>query len=180
MDKAERQQRLAQILAEDRIERFDLTCPPLLRCILVRLTPHHCQLVLSSHHILTDGWSTPILMQELLTLYAHGADPAALPRVTPYRNYLAWIAAQDRPAAIAAWQETLAGLEEATHLAPYDPARTPIAPEQITLALSETLTTALTRQARAQGLTLNTFIQATWAILLGRLTSRDDVVFGSR
>src|SRR5665213_3561406 len=178
LDEAERQQRVTQILAEDRVERFDLASPPLLRCILIRLAVHHHRLVLSSHHILTDGWSTPILVQELLTLYAHGGDAAALPRVTPYRNYLAWIAAQDRSAAIATWQEALAGLEEATHLAPHDPARAPVAPDQITLALSETLTTALTRQARAQGLTLNTFIQAAWAILLGRLTSRDDVVFG--
>ena len=53
-----------------------------------------------------------------------------------------------------------------------------MAPERITLALSETLTAALTQQARRQGLTLNTFIQVAWAILLGRLTGRDDVVFG--
>ena len=48
---------------------------------------------------------------------------AACPRVTPYRDYLAWIAAQDRAAAIAAWREALAGLEEATRLAPHDPGR---------------------------------------------------------
>ena len=98
--------------------------------------------------------------------------------MTPYRDYLAWIAAQDRAAAIAAWREALAGLEEPTRLAPHDPGRALAAPEQITLALSKTLTAALTRQARQQGLTLNTFIQAAWAILLGRLTGRDDVVFG--
>ena len=46
------------------------------------------------------------------------------------------------------------------------------------MTLSETLTAALSRQARSQGLTLNTYIQAAWAILLGRLTGRDDVVFG--
>ena len=46
------------------------------------------------------------------------------------------------------------------------------------LALSEPLTAALTAQARRHGLTLNTVIQAAWAILLGRLTGRDDVVFG--
>ena len=105
-------------------------------------------------------------------------DASALPRVTPYRDYLAWIAAQDRAAAIAAWREALAGLEEPTRVAPHDPARAPVAPEQITLSLSEALTAALTRQARAQGLTLNTLLQAAWAILLGRLTGRDDVVFG--
>ena len=45
---------------------------------------------------------------------------AVLPRVTPYRDYLAWIAAQDRDAAIAAWRETLAGLDAATRVAPHD------------------------------------------------------------
>ena len=48
------------------------------------------------------------------------ATPRALPRVTPYRDYLAWIAAQDRAARVAAWREALAGLEEATRLAPPD------------------------------------------------------------
>ena len=51
-------------------------------------------------------------------------------------------------------------------------------PEQHWFALSEAQTTALMRQARAQGLTLNTFVQVAWAILLGRLTGRNDVVFG--
>ncbi len=178
LDEAARAERLDGILTQDRAERFDLTSPPLLRCALIRLAAHQHRLVLTSHHILMDGWSTPILVQELLTLYAHKGDDGVLPRVTPYRDYLAWIAAQDRAAAIATWREALAGLEEATRLAPHDPGRALAAPEQITLALSKTLTAALTRQARQQGLTLNTFIQAAWAILLGRLTGRDDVVFG--
>ena len=54
----------------------------------------------------------------------------------------------------------------------------PIAPEQFGLSLSAALTAALTRQGRTHGLTLNTFMQVAWAILLGRLTGRDDVVLG--
>ena len=175
---ADREQRLAGILAEDRAERFDLASPPLIRSTLIRLSTAEHRLVLTHHHVLMDGWSTPVVAQELLTLYAHKGDAGALPRVTPYRDYLAWIAEQDRAAATAAWCEALAGLEEGTRLASPDRARAPIAPEQIALDLSESLTATLMRQARAQGLTLNTFIQAAWAILLGRLTGRDDVVFG--
>ena len=63
-------------------------------------------------------------------------------------------------------------------MAPHDPGRAPAVPEQIVLTLSETLTGALTQQGRSRGLTLNTYIQAAWAILLGRLTGRADVVFG--
>ena len=96
------------------------------------------RVVLTSHHLLTDGWSVPILVQELLTLYAHHADAAALPRVTPYRDYLGWLAAQDRAAAVAAWQDALAGLEEATPSGAARPGPAALAPEQTLLALSET------------------------------------------
>src|SRR5207245_9788238 len=94
------------------------------------------------------------------------------------REYRAGIAGQERAGAMSAWREALAGVEEATRVAPADRARIALAPEKITVALSERLSTALRRQARRQGLTLNTFFQAAWAILLGRLTGRDDVVFG--
>src|SRR5205823_10314231 len=98
--------------------------------------------VLTHHHLLMDGWSLPVLVRELFTLYAHNGDCAVLPRVTPYRDYLAWIAAQDRTGARSAWQAALVGLEEATRVAPPDRARKPVAPERLTVSLSETLTTA--------------------------------------
>ena len=111
---AGRERRLADILAQDRTERFDVTSAPLMRFALVRLSADEHRLVLTNHHLLMDGWSMPVLVRELLTLYAQHGDATALPRVTPYRDYLAWIAAQDRDAALAAWQDALAGLEEGT------------------------------------------------------------------
>ena len=69
-----------------------------------------------------DGWSAPVLVGELLAIYGRGGDGSQLPRVTPYREYLAYLAGQDRAAARAAWREALAGLEEGTRLAPLRPA----------------------------------------------------------
>ena len=178
LDGAERTARLTGILAQERAERFDLSAAPLIRFALIRLSAVEHRLVVTNHHIALDGWSMPVLVQELLALYAHKGDGAALPRVTPYRDYLAWIAGQDRDAAIAAWREALAGLEEATRVSPREGGHAPVAPEPITLALDEKLTGALTQQARRHGLTLNTVLQAAWAILLGRLSGREDVVFG--
>ena len=77
-----------------------------------------------------------------------GGEPGDLPRVTPYRDYLAWVAGQDRAAALAAWRDALAGLEEGTQLAPPDAAVRGLAPDRITLTLSAPLSAALSRQAR--------------------------------
>ena len=175
-EEAEREQRLAGILTQDRAERFDVASAPLLRFALIRLSADRHRLVLTHHHLLMDGWSAPVLVRELLALYGRQAE--ALPRVTPYRDYLAFIARQDRDAALTAWREALAGLEEPTRLAPHAAGGAPVVPEQIILALEEGLSRDLSAAARAQALTLNTMIQAAWAVLLGRLTGRDDVVFG--
>ena len=178
LKEAEREERWARLLQDDRAERFDVTAPPLLRFTLVRLGADRHRLLFAAHHILLDGWSVPVLVQELLTLYAQRGSAAALPRVTPYREYLAWLGAQDRAAAIAAWSAALSGLDEPTLIAPRERGRAAALPEQLLLTLDAGLTAALTQQARARGLTLNTCIQGAWALLLGRLMGRDDVVFG--
>ncbi len=174
LDAASRDARLDEITTQERAEHFDLANPPLIRFTLIKLSPEEHRLLLTSHHILMDGWSTPVLIRELLTLY----DGRSLPPVTRYRDYLRWIAAQDRTAALAAWREALAGLEEPTRLASDSAGRLPLTPERVTLPLSPALTSTLNQQARSRGLTLNTYVQAAWAILLGRLTGHDDVVFG--
>ena len=178
LDAASRNARLEEIVAQERAEHFDLATAPLIRFTLIRLSAEEHRLLLTSHHILMDGWSTPVLIRELLALYANRGDGGSLPPVTRYRDYLRWIAAQDRSAALTAWREALAGLEEPTRLAADAVGRAPLAPERVALTLSPALTSALNREARGRGLTLNTYIQAAWAILLGRLTGRDDVVFG--
>jgi non-ribosomal peptide synthase protein (TIGR01720 family) len=178
LDEAQRAERLGGILAQDRSARFDLGCPGLIRFTLVRLSAAEHRLVLTNHHILLDGWSMPVLVQELLTLYGHKGDGGVLARATPYRDYLAWIARQDRTAALAAWRDALAGLEEPTLMAPHARTRAPVAPQRMVLALSERLTAALSEAARRQGVTLNSMLQAAWALLLGRLLGREDVVFG--
>ncbi|SBT41192.1 non-ribosomal peptide synthetase [Micromonospora narathiwatensis] len=170
--------RVRELLAADRAEGFDLSRPPLLRFTLLRLGDTAYRLVLTNHHILLDGWSVPTLMRELLALYAADGDDRQLPRVAPYRDYLAWLGAQDRATAERAWADALAGLAEPTLLAPADPGRAPELPDRITVDLPAELTAALQAQARRYGVTLNTILQGAWGVLLGALTGRGDVVFG--
>ncbi|MDQ3403217.1 MAG: amino acid adenylation domain-containing protein, partial [Actinomycetota bacterium] len=170
---------LERLLVDDRATGFDLAKPPLLRLAAVKMGVDRYQLVVSNHHILLDGWSMPLVVRELFAAYSAGGGTATLPPVTPYRDYLLWLGRQDRDAARTAWQDALAGLDEPTLVAPVDPARVSVAAERTVLALPEELTDRLQVAARAHGVTLNTVVQAAWALLLSRHTGRDDVVFGT-
>ena len=174
----QREAALGQLADDDRITRFDLARPPLVRATLARQSPTAHRFILTIHHIVADGWSMPILARELFTLYGNRADVGQLPPVTPYRDYLTWLAARDRAAARAAWTAALAGVTEATMLAPTDRRHRPVLPEQITVELDDVATRRLVDWARGRSLTLNTVVQGAWAVLLSALTGRDDVVFG--
>lgn len=175
---AEPEARQEPHLAEER-RRFDPALAPLLRLLLLlRTEPHRYLLVLTHQHLLLDGWSAVPLIRELSELYACGGDPAGLAPVTPYRDHLAWFAAQDRGAAQDAWRGALAGLDGPTHLAPPDPSRVPVEPQLYPIELSPQLTDAVLDLGRRCGLTVSTLVHGAWAILLAHLTGRDDVVFG--
>ncbi|SDP68407.1 AMP-binding enzyme [Streptomyces sp. cf386] len=170
----------AERLAErERAERFDLATAPLLRVLLVRLAEHRHRLVITSHHILMDGWSAPVLIGELAALYAGGGDVSRLPRTTSYRDYLLWLGKQDKEAARTAWREELAGADEPTLVAPVVPDRLPAFPDHVDRELPDPLARALTELARTRELTVNTLVQGAWALVLARLAGRTDVVFGA-
>ena len=178
LDEAGRSLRLKEIVEQDRGERFDLAAAPLLRFALIRLGAEQHRLLISNHHLLMDGWSAPVLVSELLAAYAAGGSADALPRPTPYREYLALLARQDHAAALAAWRQALEGLEEGTRLAPRDASRREAVPEQITLTLGAEQSAALEALARRCSGDAEHRAAGGVGVLLGRLTGRDDVVFG--
>ncbi|MGW7097727.1 amino acid adenylation domain-containing protein, partial [Streptomyces sp. NPDC054874] len=174
-----REEELTRLVGEDRVRRFDLTAPPLMRFTLVTMGPDRHRFLVTNHHILLDGWSTPVLLDELFALYATQGDASGLPRVTPYRDYLTWLTAQDRAEAEAAWAHEFSGLEEPTLLAGPADDQDFALPERLVVELSPNETALLLAQSRRLGVTTNTVVQTAWAMLLGHLTGRDDVVFGA-
>ncbi|MGW0584111.1 amino acid adenylation domain-containing protein, partial [Streptomyces sp. NPDC002920] len=163
-----------RLLQQER-RRFDTAEPPLLRLLLAKLGADRHRLVLSHQHLLLDGWSLPLLTAELWKLY----EGRELPAPAPYRAQLRLLASREPAVSAAAWTEALDGLAEPTRLAPADPGRTALVPHTHTVELDPDRTATLDAFARAHGLTLNTLVQAAWGVLLGRLTGRDDVVFGA-
>ncbi|WP_432041783.1 amino acid adenylation domain-containing protein [Streptomyces cadmiisoli] len=180
LDETERGKALERLEAADRDHRFDLTRAPLMRMALVRLAPDRHRLLVTHHHTLIDGWSTPLFVRELLRLTADGGDTGALPPVRPYRDFLAWLDGQDTKASVAAWVRALAELDGPTLVAGDRGTRhLPVRPRELTAELDAAATAALTATLREHGLTLHTVVLGVWATVLARLTGRDDVVFGA-
>ena len=181
----EREQ-IDELCRADRERGFDLTQPPLLRISLATVAPDLHWLVWSFHHLVCDGWSFPLMVAEVMTAYAAlraGRRPAiAAPR--PFRDYIAWLRQQDLAVAERFWRRQLAGFAAPTPLPldrPPRGERAPAAAEtaQRMDALAAPATAALAAWAKAQQVTLNTAIQAAWALLLGRHAGDPDVLFGT-
>ncbi|WP_332459822.1 amino acid adenylation domain-containing protein [Nocardiopsis gilva] len=175
----ERASCLADLMDHDRRERFDLARPPLCRLRLIRLADGRDRLLITHHLVLWDGWSAWLFLEQLFTLYERAGDDTGLSVPGSYRDYLAWLERQDAEAAAAAWREALAGLEEPTLVAADDRGREPVIPADVDTWLSEELTERLREQARGNGLTLNTLLNAAWGLVLASMLGRDDVVFGT-
>ncbi|WP_181771223.1 non-ribosomal peptide synthetase [Amycolatopsis pittospori] len=157
---------------------FDPATPPLIRFLLLTLGPDEHRLVLTNHHALLDGWSMPLVGRTLLATYAElGGGPAA-PVAPPLAEYHRVLGERDPDAALEAWREALAGLDEGTRLAPAAVESTVERPERVTVELGEEFSERLRAFARERGFTPTTVFQTAWGVLLARLTGRRDVVFG--
>ncbi|MEV7791266.1 amino acid adenylation domain-containing protein [Streptomyces sp. NPDC087512] len=175
----ERTERLAELDDAERSVRFDLASPPLLRFTVVRLADDRWRLMFACHHILLDGWSMPIVLGELFTLYGARADASVLPPAAPFKLYLAWLRKQDKEQGLKAWRSALDGLRGATLVAPDAEGSPEALPGRITTDLPAGPSARLTALARRLGITVNTAVQTAWGLLLARLTGTEDVVFGA-
>ncbi|MCD2119456.1 non-ribosomal peptide synthetase [Rhodococcus pyridinivorans] len=170
---------LADVLRAEQAVAFDMAEPPLIRFVLVRTGDDSWTLAVTSHHILLDGWSMPLLMKDLLVLYATRGDAGVLGRAPSYRAYLEWLARRDHETSVEAWMRSLDGIEEPTLLAGGNTDGTGGTPDEHRIDLGRERSDLLADTATRLGVTVNTVLQGAWAVLLARTTDRDDVVFGT-
>lgn len=169
--------RSARLLAQDRVLGIDLRRAPVLRCALHHLDKEHAVMAWSTHHILLDGWSVAILVDEVLQTYRAPElwrDPAP-----PFSLYLDWLAARDATSDAHWWRRELANWQSPTRL-PGVSARP--SGGEVAVLMSEidaVVLKALERRARRAHITMNALIRAAYALLLGRICGVQDVVFGA-
>jgi len=185
LDPEAQQRKLEEYLENDRRRGFDPARAPLMRVGLLRLAEARYVLVWSNQHLLLDGWCVPLVLREVLEVYGRLAQGRQddLPRPRPFREYIAWLQKQHLEEAERYWRSALAGFTRPTALrigscaGDREPGARGYPCHEIRLPAAEA--DGLRLFCREQELTLNTLVQAAWALLLARYSSTDDVVFGS-
>ncbi len=178
-------QALDALLKHELQTGFDFTKAPLLCLRLIRLTDRTYRFVRSYHHVLMDAWCFSLFMVDFFAFYdAHvRGEQKIIPRPRPYRDYIAWLQQQDPRAAENFWRDYLRGFAVPT---PLDIEGTvqqagknedAIVGDQM-IHLSADTTSKLSALAQKHQLTLNTFVQGAWALLLNRYSGEREVVFG--
>ncbi|OLF53508.1 non-ribosomal peptide synthetase [Pseudomonas chlororaphis] len=182
------QQTVQALLREEAAEPFDLQRGPLLRGRLLALADDEHVLLLTLHHIITDGWSMGVLTGELTALYqafSQGRDDPLPPLAVQYGDFALWqrrwLDGELLQRQGAYWQQALGGAP-ALLMLPTDrprPAQQDHRGQRLEVLLDEPLSAALKALAQRHGCTLYMVMMAAWAQLLARLAGQAEVVIGS-
>ena len=186
---AERGAKAQRLALEEAQRPFDLKCGPLLRVKLLLLGEDEEILLLTMHHIVADKWSMGVLLHELISLYeatlaCRPSPLLALP--LQYADFVIWqqkaLQGDILTEHLAYWKRQMADSPAALELPATQPRGRQYPTSRGTtydLLLPVTLTDALQRLSRQQGMTMNMLLAVAFQTLLYRYTGQDDVVIGN-
>ncbi|WP_433534561.1 condensation domain-containing protein [Micromonospora sp. CA-249363] len=178
-----REQRVSNALLGEWHQPFDLSAGAMLRCRLLRLSPEEHVLVLTVHHIASDGWSQAILRDEMSRLYAafHAGLPDPLPApAARYSDYVRYQTAGHADS-VGYWVKQLAGLPDVLTLPTARPrtARVAAPGGVVRIPLPSAVTVRLKELGAADGTTLYMALLALFAALLTRHSGQEDIAIGT-
>ena len=181
---SEQKARFDELTNSDRAESLNLTKAPVLRIFLIRLSGDKHILLWDCHHILVDGWSASIILQDLLAFYdayCSGDNAAGLPAVPSYKSYLNWLKNQDQTKSKTFWTDVLKDFERPTLVGNRKQSQKSLENNFQTksLKLSQEESQKLRVFSQNNQITLNTLMQGIWAILLSRYVEQEDIAFGT-
>ncbi|MCF5510600.1 non-ribosomal peptide synthetase, partial [Pseudomonas sp. PA-3-6H] len=182
-DEAQLNARVQALIAQP----FDLQEGPLLRVTLLRLVADEHVLVLVQHHIVSDGWSMQLVVEELVQLYAgysQGQDVQLPALPIQYADYAvwqrSWMDAGEKQRQLAYWRELLGGEQSVLEL-PFDHQRPAVQSHRgarLAFELTPELTQGLKALAQQQGVTLFMLLLASFQTLLHRYSGQEEIRVG--
>ncbi|UHA73332.1 non-ribosomal peptide synthetase [Paenibacillus sp. 481] len=186
---------IKEIAEEDRNRSFDLSKDMLLRLKLIQTHASGYKLIWSNHHILLDGWSLAIVLQEWFARYKQEVQgiTVQLDRAVPYKTYMKWLESQDDAVARQYWRNYLSDYDGVTNLPTdrtinhtlnssldsFTAQKETGSIQDIVFKIDRSLTDRLVSLAREYQVTVSSLFQAIWGVVLQYYNNTDDVVFGS-
>ncbi|MBD2448895.1 TauD/TfdA family dioxygenase [Nostoc sp. FACHB-152] len=189
LEASEQANQVQKLATEEELTPFDLTCCPLLRVKLLRLHETEHILLLTMHHIISDGWSMGILVQELVTLYeafSHGKPNPLAPLPIQYADFAVWqrqwLQGNVLESQLAYWKKQLLGGNLPTLKLPIQrpqPANPTFKGASYSFELSGDLSQQILELSRQENVSLFMTLLAGLQTLLYRYTNLDDIVVGT-
>jgi amino acid adenylation domain-containing protein/non-ribosomal peptide synthase protein (TIGR01720 family) len=185
LNKEEQSAAIEAYESADRLKGFDFKKAPLMRIGLLRLSEDRYRMLWTSHHILFDGWSLPILMETFLSTYDSLVNETLVKEQAEdkFEDYIRYIARGNKEAEETYWRNYLSGLEDST-LLPFvgttgERNKGAGSYGSLFLNLDAAFTAQLKQYAQKHRLTVNTVMQGVWSLLLHRYTGNNDIVYGT-
>lgn len=176
---AQQRKKLKEWMADQLSTGFDLSKPTQMAITLVRVAEDRYHFIRSFHHILTDAWCFSLLMMDFMSYYEAlvKGDNLLLPKPRRFCDYISWLQKQDIDRAQRYWREVLAGFNAPTSLT-VDRPQVTTGVRDLVVSLDVEQTEHLQRLVKQLEITLNTFVQGAWGLLLNRYSGNSDIVFG--
>ncbi|MBT4880467.1 MAG: non-ribosomal peptide synthase/polyketide synthase [Alphaproteobacteria bacterium] len=170
---------LSSFLEQDRSTPFNLSSPPLFRVKFLKLPKNSYYIVWTCHHILLDGWSSRLILNDFFSAYC-----ATLEKKQPnlavdsYTSYLQWIEKQDKDCARDFWVKNLQNIEEPSLLKLSQATEKKTSQRNFISPLPETLWENVQKYAQLNNYTINTLVQATIGLVLSQLMNKRNISYG--
>lgn len=174
----EKEQVLTNICLEEWASKPDLADNPLKVTILKRDEAMY-EMILTYHHMIMDGWSNAVLMEELLEAlkrYSLG-QVQDLKQKTEYKDYIKWLYSLDKEEAVAFWKQYLKGYKADRTAATYVPYQE-CSPGYLVQSMDQEMDKAIMKYTRKYKVTAAAVLYSAWGMVLSEFNQRQDILFG--
>lgn len=163
-----------EICNEQRNNGFDFERESLIRFIVCKLSDKENKIIITAHHVIMDGWSFPILINDLMKLYENRDLHLSRPRYSEYINYML-----KKDSGCEYWKDLLQGVEEKTGIIPL---KKNVSSQkdvlEMEMSIAESDLKRIQNLTQKYNVTINTFIETVWGILLQQYNGTNDAIFG--
>jgi len=176
LSKSDQKDQLEALLKEDQAHKFNLSKAPTNRLVLIQLDADTHQLLWTSHHILLDGWSAGIVLQDVFTAYEQLSKQKSIdfPAIPKYQSYLHWLKSQSLDQAEIFWHQYLAEWKTGNTFSTLQRKITPTGTdfEEQVLDIPADTARKLEGYARKNRVTMNSLLQGLWGLVMSRFFHR--------